>query len=292
MTTLSSPRSLLLLGLALALGLTRPAGAAFNNPLFAFDNIANKGPEALDKKLDELKSLGYAGLSWSGTDIAQIKKVMAAADERKLKLFALYVATPLAKDKLVLPDNFDALCAAVAPHDTIVWLHAPSKDFKPSDAAGDAIALPALRDAADRAAKHKVRVALYPHHGFWAQTVGDVLRLANAVDRPNFGISFNLCHALKTGDEARLLDLLTQAKPRLLLVTINGADAAIGPKAGWDKLIQPIGQGTFDLAPVLKHLRDQGFVGPIGFQGYAIKGERPDILRSSIEAWKKLLASL
>ena len=69
----------------------------------------------------------------------------------------------------------------------------------------------------------QVRIALYPHAGFWVERVEDAVRLAARVDRKNLGVTFNLCHWLKV--DGRNLDTsLAQARPYLFLVTINGAD--------------------------------------------------------------------
>ena len=57
---------------------------------------------------------------------------------------------------------------------------------------------------------------------------------------------------------------------------------------GWDRLIQPVGRGTYDLVPLLGQLKKQGYSGPIGFQGYGIKGDRKEILRETMGGWRKV----
>ena len=276
--------------------LAAPALAAgLDNPFYAFDNSATRPrPEPLAQKLDELKALGYSGLSWSGTNVAQTAEVVKLCEERGLKLFTTYIGMPLAKDRLIVPENMDAIFEALAKHGTVIWVFIQNQDkaWKLSDPAGDAVAVPALQTLADRAAKHNLKLALYPHAGFWAQNTPDCIRIAKAVSRPNLGISFNLCHSLKAGEEDQVIALLTDARPHLFAVSINGADAGLGAKGGWDRLIQPVGRGTYDLAPLLTQLRTIGYTGPIGFQGYAIKGERKDILRETMDGWKKINAGL
>lgn len=256
-------------------------------PFYAFDNIAVKGEGTLEQKLDELKALGYDGLSWSGTDVAAIRKVIKAAEERGLKVYTLYVGFTLTKDGLQEPGNLEQVFEALAGHGTMLWAFVQSRDYAPSDAAGDAAAVPALQRLADRAAKHKLRVALYPHHGFWAQTYPDCLRVARKVGRENLGVSFNLCHVLKTGDEANVPALLKESGQLLFMVSLNGAEAGLGTKGGWDKLIQPIGRGSYDVAALLRLLKEVGYAGPVGFQGYAIAGDRKAILAETMEGWKR-----
>jgi hypothetical protein len=41
---------------------------------------------------------------------------------------------------------------------------------------------------------------------------------------------------------------------------------------------------------VLKALRKRDYQGPIGIIAYGIRGDRREILRNSIQAWKKLSA--
>lgn len=264
--------------------------AGLPNPFFAMDTAANRGSEPVGPKLDDLKAMGYAGLSWTGTAVPQITSVIRECDARGLKLYSLYVGFTLNKDNLQAPENIDAVFEVLSKHGTVVWVYLLSRQYKPSDRSGDAVAVPALQDLAGRAARHGVKLALYPHAGFWAQSFGDCLTLAEKVDRPNFGVSFNLCHVLKTGDEANIGALLRRAKPRLFMVSLNGADAGGGAKAGWDKLIQPIGRGTFDLVALLRELKALGYEGPIGFQGYGIQGDRKPILRETMEGWRKASA--
>jgi hypothetical protein len=72
--------------------------------------------------------------------------------------------------------------------------------------------------------------------------------------------------------------------PHLFLVTINGADQE---GKDWKKLIQPLDQGTFDIKNFLSILKECGYNGPIGFQGYGIGGDVYDNLKRTMGAWLK-----
>jgi len=160
---------------------------------------------------------------------------------------------------------------------------------KPSDPALDPRAVEVLREIADLAAEQGVRVALYPHANNWIERVEDALRVVRKADRKNLGVMLNLCHWLKVGGEEKGLEpLLKEAMPHLFVVTVNGADAGLGRRGGWDKLIQPLGSGTFDLYALLKTLRNLGYTGPIGLQCYGLRGDARDHLARSIAAWRKL----
>jgi hypothetical protein len=55
---------------------------------------------------------------------------------------------------------------------------------------------------------------------------------------------------------------------------------------GWDRLIQPLGRGTYDTYTLVKTLTDLGFKGSYGLQCYNIK-ERPEVhLKQSMQAWQ------
>jgi sugar phosphate isomerase/epimerase len=167
----------------------------------------------------------------------------------------------------------------------ILWLFVTSKQHKPSSPAGDDRAVEILREIADMAAEAGLRVAIYPHYGFWCERVEDAVRVAKKVDRRNVGVTFNLCHWLRVDDEKNMESLIKSAMPHLFVVTVNGADS--GGK-DWKELIQTLDRGSFDMRRFLKTLNDAGYTGPIGFQGYGIGGDARENLQRSIDAWLKL----
>ena len=100
-------------------------------------------------------------------------------------------------------------------------------------------------------------------------------------------MTFNLCHWLKVeGADRDPVPVLRAALPRLMFVSISGADTGDTRAMSWDRLIQPLDAGSYDLGAFLRTLRTVGYTGPVGFQGYNIKGEPRDILARSIAAWR------
>ena len=83
----------------------------------------------------------------------------------------------------------------------------------------------------------------------------------------------------------KIPELLKECRPHLFVVTINGADH----EGGWDRLIQPLDQGAFDVAEFLRQLRTINFNGPIGLQHYGVKGDARENLRRSRVAWQRLM---
>jgi sugar phosphate isomerase/epimerase len=137
---------------------------------------------------------------------------------------------------------------------------------------------------ADAAAQHKVRISLYHHNAFWMETVEDTVRIAQKVNRPNVGVTFNLCHWLRVGPNRDARTAIQYAMPYLSVVNINGADS---DGKDWNTLIQTLDRGTFDMRGFLGILRNAGYTGPIGFQGYGIGGDVRDNLQRTMAAWKE-----
>ena len=130
-----------------------------------------------------------------------------------------------------------------------------------------------------------MRVALYPHANFWLEKVEDAIRVANQVNRKNVGVTFNLCHWLRTEDENNMRSLIRSAMPNLFIVSINGADS--GGK-DWKTLIQTLDRGSFNMRRFLRTLKRAGYTGPIGLQCYGIGGDAYDNLSRSMESWHEL----
>ena len=76
-----------------------------------------------------------------------------------------------------------------------------------------------------------------------------------------------------------------------MVVSINGADGK-QPGYSWDRLIQPLGRGDYDVCGFLKKLKTAGYKGPIGLQCYGIKGDPLENLKQSVSAWKEYQAQL
>jgi sugar phosphate isomerase/epimerase len=171
-------------------------------------------------------------------------------------------------------------------------VHILSEKLKPSDLAGDELCIPTIRQLADFAAPYGVEIALYPHSFFWLEKLGDSVRLTQKIDRKNVGAVFNLCHYLRIDERPQLEEKLINSIPFLKAVSINGADDGATNQMGWDRLIQPLGEGNFDVLRILQVLKDYTYNGPIGLQCYAIPGKPEEFLRVSVESWKCYMGSV
>ncbi|MGA2497382.1 MAG: TIM barrel protein [Tepidisphaeraceae bacterium] len=243
------------------------------------------------QQLDLVKELGYAGVAWHEEAPAQAKATVDDLAKRGLKMFTIYCAAKATPDgELAHSPELPKLMEALKGSGTIIWIHIGGNGPAFDKLTGKEPLVAKLRSLSDIAAANGLRIAIYPHLGEWTARFGDATRLAKVVGHPQFGVTFNLCHCLAAGDEAKIPALLDDAKDVLVTVTISGADAGVtGGK--WDKLIQPLDKGTFDVGAVLKRLKQIGFTGPVGFQGYGIKLEAREILVPTMEAWRKLSAA-
>jgi sugar phosphate isomerase/epimerase len=260
------------------------AAEIFPNPFFAMDTgTQDANHRTADAQAAMLKELGYAGV---GATLGQdIPAWHAALDKHGLKMSTLYVT--LAVDN---PDGtlaaLDKAVKELTGRDTIIWLAATNRKVKPSSTDGDEEGVKLVQRVCDLAARSNLRVALYPHTGFWVEKVSDAVRVAKAAKRANLGVTWNLCHWLRVDGESTMEAVLELAAPYLMVVTINGADR---DGKDWKTLIQTLDRGTFDVGKFLKAVTEAGFSGPIGLQGYGIGGSAQDNLTRSIGAWRGIV---
>ena len=78
-----------------------------------------------------------------------------------------------------------------------------------------------------------------------------------------------------------------KALPHLFMVSVNGTDSGDTQNMGWDRLIQPLGEGSFDMYELVKFFKDNSYDGPFGLQCYNIKDDCEVALTKSMETWKE-----
>jgi len=259
----------------------------FDNAFYAMDTgTKDENHRTANTQVTMLKELGYDGIGYSG--VKDIPEMLAELDKNDLKMFNIYVRVELGKEKGKYPAGLPAAIKQLAGRDTMIWLAIYNTNYEVSCPQGDAAAIEVISEIADMAQASGLKVALYPHWRAWMERVEDALRIARKMKRENVGVTFNLCHWLRVdGDMTKLRGLLETSRPYLLQVTINGADTNT---TEWDKLIQTLDKGDFDNYQLLKILKGLGYPGPIGLQGYGIKGDVYDNLKRSMQAWRMSLS--
>ena len=262
---------LLLLGLAAAL-----AGAA-DQPLYVFDDGVGLGSLSIEEQAELTRTTGYAGIFYTG--VKDVPQALAARRARGLKLLGIYTGMNLSKPDPScdpgLPDAIRQLRGTGALITFTVEGKAPN---------GDEVASAVIRQVADMAAESGLKVALYPHFGYYVARIEDALRIRKMAGRDNVGLVFNLCHWLRSGDEPNMAVRLKEALPYTFMVSINGADH----EGDWVRLIQTLDRGEFDIRGFLQTLKSMGYQGPFGLQCYNIKGDRKENLDRSMRAWRNL----
>lgn len=255
------------------------ARAAQPRSFYAFDNGVSAVP-TLGEKAALLKKLGYDGIGWRP---GQSAEMLAQLDRLELKMGNTYVVLSATETTCPVPAEVVAEIEALKGRDTVVSLAINGKS-------NDEIVIPAIHRISAVAERCGLKVALYGHFGFYTDTDAKILRLAKLADRPNLGVGFNLCHFLIQTDESELEKTLRDAAPMLHFVSINGADSGDTRKMKWDRLIQPLGQGSFDNRKLLRLLDQIGYRGPVGLQCYNLKAPPTEHLAISIKAWQALHA--
>lgn len=136
------------------------------------------------------------------------------------------------------------------------------------------------------AAAKGVKVCIYPHAGFFVESLEYAVELAEKIDMENVGVTFNLCHSLRYYNtsgidfDSAIYTVLEQALPYLFSISINGADA------DGVKWIQPLGEGTFDTFVFMEKLLDLGYAGPVALQCYGVPGDKKENLAAAMAVWE------
>jgi sugar phosphate isomerase/epimerase len=254
---------------------------------FAMDTIARGAPEEV---APQLKELGYAGIAGRLGDQSMAEAMRAAG----LKFFGGYQVVRLDAQTPTLDPGLKERIDRMQGYDTAVWLGLNrisngTRSLPKNAPEAMKVALREVRTIADYAQARGVRVALYPHAGFWLERVEEAVDLAERLNHPNVGVMLNLCHWLKMeGAERDPSQVLKKARPRLFFVTVNGADTGDTQKMPWNRLIQPLGSGTYDVAAFLEKLVASGYSGPVGFQGYGIQEDPRAVMAATMAAWRRM----
>ena len=252
------------------------------NTLDAFDHA----PKTSGEKASLMKSIGYDGLEGFGDQ--NFLELKLALEQEGLQMPVNYV--PLNFEDNGKPENptIDEIKEIIksSSKGTVVYFHLHSKTFLNNKEKGDQVVTSILRELSDYAAAFDIKLCAYPHVAFYCESTAHSFKLAELVDRRNYGAAMNLCHMLKVEGSEGILAKIKKYSPRLFAVNICGADDGDTQNMDWDHLIQPLGQGSFDTYGFVKALINNGYIGPIGLQCYNLKGDAFEVLTKSFQTWK------
>ena len=226
------------------------------------------------------REYGFAGTVFDHA--VQIPERLRALDEAHLQLFFLWLTVDISQGQTKYEPGMEAAIEALQGRGSVVWVAIQGTDV---GGGAEERTIQAVNRVSDLAARSNLRVALYPHYGFYLARFKDVVRVAERVGRSNVGATFNLCHELRSGFEVDFPQLLERAIPRLYGVTINGADRQ---GRDWNTLIQPLGRGDFDVGELVGRIVKAGYRGPFGIQCYGLKGDPGVYLKQSMASWRAI----
>lgn len=285
-----------ILALLMGVGLAQSAkNTPVQNDFFVLHNAirGDSTYKTFDEQVAFIQRLGYDGVEINQLD--SFGGMKAALDKHQFTGSYFYLKINL---DAPLDPRIEADIRVLRGTKTIIapYITSDSKRFAPSSGGGDSLAVRLVRQVADWAKAAQLEVALYHHVHFYVERADHAQRLMRAVDRPNAGLAFNLCHWLATTPKPNRSDWKKQLKalrPHLKMMTICGANdtdlAPNGPQTSlWDQYILPLGTGSFDTYGLVRYaVQDLDFRGPIGVQFYAMKGDKPTNLRNAMTVWKQ-----
>lgn len=258
-----------------------------DNIFYCFNNGTTlpNAPVGLEAQAALVKQLGYDGLAGHTED--NYYELREAMDKEELEMPEIYIAMNIVKGKISYHEALKGILEHSKDRDLLVALHLHADEFMDNKTAGDELFVEGIRDLADFAAPLNVKIAIYPHVNFYCETLEHAINLAKQINRKNSGITLNLCHLLKVEGESGWEDKALAALPQLFMVSINGADSGNTKEMDWNRLIQPLGEGSFDTFELVKLLKDNGYNGKFGLQCYNIKQDCEVALTKSINTWEE-----
>ena len=141
-------------------------------PVFAFQNGVHF--KTVKERINILKELGYDGIGsakLSQSDLPLLQR-LKLYDEAGLKLFSFYAGGRLGANGHSYGKEISQAIKDLKGRETILELFVQGS--KKSNTDDQAVAF--VREIADQAKESGLRIVLYPHAGFYADTLSDAVR--------------------------------------------------------------------------------------------------------------------
>ena len=256
-----------------------------NNPFYCFGNAMNlpNAPKSFEEQAALVKKIGYKAISGSGeVNYFEFRK---ALDQEGLKLPELYIELNIDQGIAIGETKLKKIIRDAKDRDLIITLPISSKLYRNNHLEGDLKLVEILTELADYASVYNVKLAIYPHFSNYCESIDHALKIATMAGRSNIGIVFNLCHFLKVEGQDQIKEAVTRAMPYLMMVSICGADSGDTKNMDWNRLIQPLGSGSYNTYDIVKLLKDKGYNGIFGLQCYNIRVDAQVALIQSLNTW-------
>jgi sugar phosphate isomerase/epimerase/ketosteroid isomerase-like protein len=253
----------------------------FNNGIRTLPNA----PKSLSDQAALIKEIGFDGLSGHVGEAYRARR--QTLDDAGVDMPEIYWGMTLTDDgQIEYKEEIKEIIKDSKDRNLLVALFMNAKKYMNHKSEGDKAFADGIQALADFAAPYHVDVAIYPHANNYCETLAHSVKMAKQINRRNVGVIFNTCHLLKVEGEEGWQEKAQEALPYLFMVSINGADSGETQKMGWDQLIQPLGEGTFDTYALVKFLKDNGYDGKFGLQCYNIKQACEVALTQSMDTWR------
>ncbi|MEM7380047.1 MAG: sugar phosphate isomerase/epimerase family protein [Bacteroidota bacterium] len=259
-----------------------------DNVFYAFNNAVRSLPNApggMDAQAKFIKEIGFDGFSGHHSEDYFARR--KAMDKVGLSMPEIYLPVTINADgSATFKEDLYDIIKDARERNLLIALAAFSDDFKDNKEEGDKYLVKAIQELVDHAASYNVKIAVYPHANFYCERLDHSIKIAKMVDRPNVGAIFNTCHLFKVEGTDNWEKKLKEAIPFLYMISINGLDDGDTQSMDWDRLIKPLGEGSFDTYKIVKVAKDHGYEGPFGLQCYNIKQDCKKALTTSMNTWK------
>ncbi len=253
--------------------------------VFANDNCMGSLPPAA--RVAVCQAHGYTGIVLDGFSPESLTAFAALPDVQsgRFRVHAAYWWHELAAD--LNEPWFDKCLDQAKLMGTRIWVTIVADDTLDNRVAG----LERYKRLANRCQAKGVPFVVYPHDGCIWETAAEgkqiVADLATA-GYPGVKITFGLYHELAEGLGGQLATTAAAVKAVTADVVIYGTNSA----STWS--ILPLGEGTYNVAPFLQILSDQGFTQPVSLLTWGLPKPSPtdpnSHLARSMKKWRQLVA--
>jgi len=259
-----------------------------DNTFYCFNNGVHtllNAPVGFDQQAKLIKKIGFDG--FAGHHSEDYFERRASLDQYNIAMSEIYWGINIdSAGNITYKEGLKEVIKDSKDRDLMVALYSDAKHFQNNQDDGDPLVAGGIRELADFARPYGVKIAIYPHVNNYCETLEHSIRLTKMVNRDNVGAIFNTCHLLKVEGEEGWEQKLVDAVPYLYMISINGSDSGNTQAMDWDRLIQPLGEGSFDTYKLVKLAKDNGYDGLFGLQCYNIKQDCETALTKSMDTWK------
>lgn len=256
---------------------------------FAFYN--SMGLYSFEARCEMLKEIGYDAMHlsvWNGERWWDVKNLSNVKEKYGLDVAGVYIVLDLSVGE-THPRNegIYTMLETIDEGSTVeLAIQSVARHIRPSDPAGDDIAVKWLEKALEICERRNINLLLYSHLSFWVERHEDAVRLCQRLNHPNLGIVFCGYHWYAVDGED-IQATLGEVAPYLRQVNLSGSRRS---PLGFGNVatIEPLDVGELDNFALLGQLKKIGFNGMVGYQGWSEGGDAYSKLGRSLKALRDM----